>query len=200
MYPKMMEDHFTRFGDELLYERGICNTKSFGDALVNASPNDFDAKWNYWGVDTEEGVESVIYHQPDCSVCGFVTFTPFLTSPAAPSLPRGIPIVKEELEQAPPPTVTVLYQNYPNSFNPDTWIPYQLSESAKVMIEIYDMHGRLIRVLRLGEKSPGVYMTKDKAAHWDGRLGNGEQAASGMYFYRFVAGEFIATRKMVLMK
>jgi len=91
-----------------------------------------------------------------------------------------------------------LHQNFPNFFNPDTWIPYQLAEDVKVTITIYDASGKLVRTLDLGHKTPGFYMTKDKAAYWDGKNETGEQAASGVYFYTIQAGEFTATKKMVI--
>ncbi len=91
-----------------------------------------------------------------------------------------------------------LAQNYPNSFNPDTWIPYQLAEDVDVTIKIYDTAGRLVRTLDLGHKPAGFYSTKEKAAYWNGRNEAGEQAASGIYFYTIQAGDFTATRKLVI--
>ena len=94
----------------------------------------------------------------------------------------------------------VLYQNYPNPFNPETWIPYQLSNNTEVTITIYNAKGQLIHTIALGNKQAGVYVTKSKAAYWDGRLSYGEKVASGMYYYQLRAGEFRATRKMAIMK
>lgn len=95
---------------------------------------------------------------------------------------------------------TKLYQNYPNPSNPDTWIPYQLAEDVNVIIRIYNISGRLVRTLNLGHKHAGFYTTKDKAAYWNGRNEVGEQVASGIYFYTIQAGEFTATRKMLMLK
>ena len=89
-------------------------------------------------------------------------------------------------------------QNYPNSFNPDTWIPYQLAEDVGVTIRLYNVSGRLVRTLDLGYKPTGFYATKDKAAYWDGRNEMGEEVASGVYFYSIQAGEYTATKKMVI--
>jgi len=95
---------------------------------------------------------------------------------------------------------TALYQNYPNPFNPETWIPYQLGSASPVTIHIYNSVGQLILRLHLGLKKPGLYLTKDKAAYWDGRDSFGEKVASGVYFYRLQAGNFSAVRKMVILK
>lgn len=95
---------------------------------------------------------------------------------------------------------TALLQNYPNPFNPETWIPYQLSESAEVTIQIYDVTGKLIRTLSLGRQLPGLYISKSKAAHWDGKNHTGESVATGIYYYRMEAGKFVAIRKMIITK
>jgi len=95
---------------------------------------------------------------------------------------------------------TDLYANYPNPFNPDTWIPYSLSQDADVTIRIYNSAGQLVRTLDLGRQVAGVYINKDKAAYWDGKDDLGQQVASGVYYYTFRAGNFCATRKMVIVK
>ena len=93
-----------------------------------------------------------------------------------------------------------LLANYPNPFNPETWIPYQLSESADVSVSIYAVDGRLVRRLDLGHQSAGVYQSRSRAAYWDGRNEFGERVASGLYFYTLTAGDFTATRKMLIRK
>ena len=98
------------------------------------------------------------------------------------------------------PKETVLLANYPNPFNPETWIPYQLSEAAEVTITIHSSDGKLVRTLELGQVPAGVYSDKDRAAYWDGRNAQGEPVASGVYFYTLTAGDFSATRKMVIRK
>ena len=98
------------------------------------------------------------------------------------------------------PEVTSLLPNYPNPFNPETWIPYQLSESADVTLTIYDIQGRVVRDLDLGHQRAGVYHSRARAAHWDGRNAQGESVASGLYFYTLKAGDFTATRKMLIRK
>ena len=98
------------------------------------------------------------------------------------------------------PTENLLLQNYPNPFNPETWIPYQLSEDSYVSVSIYDTMGRLIRTLPLGFQSAGFYNSQSRAAYWDGRNAFGELVASGVYFYTLTAGDFVATRKMLVLK
>ena len=98
------------------------------------------------------------------------------------------------------PTDTRLLLNYPNPFNPETWIPYQLSESTDVTVTIHSMNGSLIRTLELGHQASGTYQSKSQAAYWDGRNEFGEQVASGLYFYTLTAGNFSATGKMLVRK
>jgi hypothetical protein len=94
-----------------------------------------------------------------------------------------------------------LEQNYPNPFNPETWIPYQLAQSSEVTISIYNMTGQLIRIINLGEKPAGFYISREKAAYWDGRNVQGEQAASGIYFYQLQTEDSILpVKKMVIVR
>ena len=99
-----------------------------------------------------------------------------------------------------PPKKTVLLANYPNPFNPETWIPYQLSEAAEVTVTIHSSDGKLVRTLELGQVPAGIYQSRSRAAYWDGRNAQGEPVASGVYFYTLTAGDFSATRKMVIRK
>ena len=98
------------------------------------------------------------------------------------------------------PEETALLRNYPNPFNPETWIPYQLSEPAEVTLTIYDMNGRLIRRLALGHQAAGMYQSRSRAVYWNGRNQLGEAVASGLYFYTLTAGKFTATRRMLILK
>ena len=116
-----------------------------------------------------------------------------------PAFQRGI-LILEQLLTALTPKETVLLPNYPNPFNPETWIPYQLAESADVSISIYAADGRLIRTLDFGHQSVGLYESRSRAAYWDGRNALGEPVASGVYFYTLTAGDFTATRKMLISK
>ena len=96
--------------------------------------------------------------------------------------------------------------NYPNPFNPETWIPYQLAESAEVTLTIYDINGQLVRQLAVGHQAAGMYQSRSRAVYWDGRNQFGESVASGLYFYTLTvrsetrAGEFTATRRMLILK
>ena len=112
---------------------------------------------------------------------------------------QGIEIL-ENLLASLIPEETALLANYPNPFNPETWIPYQLAESAEVAFTIYDMNGQLVHRLRVGHQAAGVYQNRSRAVYWDGRNQVGEPVASGLYFYTLTAGDFTATRKMLILK
>ena len=98
------------------------------------------------------------------------------------------------------PDKTLLLANYPNPFNPETWIPYQLANPAEVTVTIYAANGAVVRMLDLGHRRAGSYDSRSRAAYWDGRNAAGEPVASGVYFYMLQAGDFSATRKMVIRK
>ena len=98
------------------------------------------------------------------------------------------------------PSKNALLPNYPNPFNPETWIPYDLVENADVHIDIYNMKGESIRQLSIGFQTAGTYRTQSRAAHWDGRNSVGEPVASGIYFCTLQAGRFKTTRQMVILK
>ena len=95
---------------------------------------------------------------------------------------------------------TKLLPNYPNPFNPDTWIPYQLSEGSTVTVKIYDVGGRLVRTIEVGHKPVGYYLTRERAVYWDGRTGNREPVSSGVYFYTLNTDTYTQTRRMVIVK
>ena len=112
---------------------------------------------------------------------------------------RGI-LRLQQLLAALIPKETSLLPNYPNPFNPETWIPYQLSKTAEVTLHVYGIDGMLIRTLALGHQPAGMYQTRSRAAYWDGRNAVGEPVASGVYYYTLTAGDFTATRKMLIRK
>ena len=112
---------------------------------------------------------------------------------------RGF-VMLEQLLVSLTPTETELLANYPNPFNPETWIPYQLAEDAFVTLIIYDLNGHVVRMLDVGHRIAAVYEGRSKAIHWDGRNEVGEQVASGVYFYHLSAGDYSATRQMVILK
>ena len=111
--------------------------------------------------------------------------------PAAPQYP---------LSGSTNPETTQLFANYPNPFNPETWIPYDLAEDTDVHIHIYSLKGELVRQLSLGFQTAGTYRTSSRAAYWDGRNAAGEPVASGIYFYTLQVGHLKATRRMVILK
>ena len=118
-----------------------------------------------------------------------VYYDPFFDDAAAPTL-----ILSAQ------PTETSLFANYPNPFNPETWIPYHLATPADVTLTIYAIDGKVVRRLDLGHQAAGYYQSKARAAYWDGRNRVGERVASGIYFYTLTAGDFHATRKMLIVK
>ena len=116
-----------------------------------------------------------------------------------PMYQRGIQFL-EQLLMILTPKETALLVNYPNPFNPETWIPYHLSKSADVTVRIYAADGRLIRTLAFGHQGAGIYESRSRAVYWDGKNEVGEPVASGVYFYTLTAGDFAATRKMLIRK
>jgi len=98
------------------------------------------------------------------------------------------------------PTQTRLLANYPNPFNPETWIPFELSQDTKVIVTIYDVQGNFVCQLELGMVMAGKYVTADQAAYWNGKGEMGETVASGTYFYQLRAGDYTETRKMMILK
>jgi len=116
-----------------------------------------------------------------------------------PKLQRGI-LFLQQLLSVLIPKETELLPNYPNPFNPETWIPYRLAEEGFVTLTIYDQRGRVIRRLDIGHQTASVYESRSKAIYWDGRNEVGDRVASGIYFYTLTAGDYSATRKMVILK
>ena len=119
-----------------------------------------------------------------------------LTDPAAQ---RGIWYL-QQLLAALIPQETALLANYPNPFNPETWIPYQLTHDAHVTLTVYDVKGRMVRLMEMGHQLAGFYTARGDAVYWDGKNTAGEIVGSGVYFYTLRAGEYAATRKMLIRK
>ena len=124
---------------------------------------------------------------------------------AIPNKSHGVQIAIELLRHylsiaAPNVQETKLLSNYPNPFNPDTWIPYQLSEGATVTVKIYDVTGSLVRTIQVGHKPAGYYLTRERAIYWDGRNQNREPVSSGVYFYTLNTDTYTQTRRMVILK
>ncbi len=116
-----------------------------------------------------------------------------------PIVKRGI-MMLERLLASLIPEETELLANYPNPFNPETWIPYRLAEGAFVTLTIYDLSGQVVRTLDVGRQIASAYENRSKAIYWDGRNELGQRAASGVYFYHLSAGDYSATRKMLILK
>ena len=139
-----------------------------------------------------------------------VTFSPDGRTLASVGSSGGILLWDMTPYVAPPPTAvesgpplpiqTALLANYPNPFNPETWIPFQLQSPARVRLGIYDVRGALVRSFDLGHRPAGRYLTGASAVHWDGRDQLGEPVASGVYLYRLQAGPFSQARKMLVVK
>ena len=117
----------------------------------------------------------------------------------SPDFRRAINVLEALLRIVLPET-TVLLPNYPNPFNPETWIPYQLANASDVQITIYDTKGIVVRTLALGHQAAGYYANRNRAAYWDGHNGLGENVASGVYFYQLLTDDMSLTRKMVILK
>jgi len=98
------------------------------------------------------------------------------------------------------PAYLKVFHNYPNPFNPETWIPFQLDKDTDVSLKIYDLKGHLVKTIDLGNTPAGYYLSREQAIHWDGRNNTGEKVSSGIYFYQFKAGKVIKTSKMVVLK
>ncbi len=139
--------------------------------------------WGVIGISVTDKARNTLYHD-------FTEITRFEVTEiqAAPTL------------QVTLPDKNALLPNYPNPFNPETWIPYQLSEAADVTVSIHSVAGKLVRTLRLGHQAAGIYQNRSRAVHWDGRNQFGEPVASGVYFYTLKAGDFSATKKMLIRK
>jgi parallel beta-helix repeat protein len=185
----------------------------------NQTPNTIDATHNYWGTTVASEIEAMLWN----SGGGSVLFIPFadgrhdITGGPTPSVltddvqTKKRRAISTDLRQKRwpmqhkrsdvlIPKVSALGQNFPNPFNPETWIPYQLASDAKVIIRIYDVKGQLIRQLHLGHQNAGIYVTKETAAYWDGRDQTDQSVSSGMYFYTLNAGSFHAVRRMLILK
>ncbi|NUQ40146.1 MAG: T9SS type A sorting domain-containing protein [Calditrichaceae bacterium] len=101
----------------------------------------------------------------------------------------------ERVQVSSMPQTYALHQNFPNPFNPETIIQFDLPMNGAVTLKIYDIRGRLVKTLADGEFPAGTHRVK-----WDGRDERGNEAASGVYLYHFVAGNYRQTRKMVLLR
>ena len=152
-------------------------------AYIVLPEGSFPGIWGVIGISVTDKARNTIYHD-------FTEITRFEVTEA-----QAAPTLQVTL-----PDKNALLPNYPNPFNPETWIPYQLSEAANVTVSIHSVAGKLVRTLTLGHQAAGIYQNRSRAVYWDGRNQLGESVASGVYFYTFTAGDFAATRKMLIRK
>ena len=150
---------------------------------IHLPEGSFPGVWGVIGISVTDKARNNIYHD-------FTEITRFEVEEGAAAAPV-IAVL---------PDNTQLLANYPNPFNPETWIPYDLSEPTDVTLTIYAVNGQVVRELALGHQPAGIYQSKSRAAYWDGRNRLGEPVASGVYFYTLTAGTFTATRKLSIRK
>ena len=143
----------------------------------------FPGIWGVIGIGVTDKARNTVYHD-------FTEITRFEVTDT-----QAAPTVQVTL-----PDKTELLANFPNPFNPETWIPYQLAKPAEVTLKIYTANGKVVRKLAIGQQPAGMYQEKNRAAYWDGKNAQGEPVSSGVYFYTITAGDFSATRKMLIRK
>lgn len=152
-------------------------------AYITLPEGSFPGVWGVIGISVADKARNVIYHD-------FTEITRFevIETQSAPTVQVSLP------------DKNALLPNYPNPFNPETWIPYQLATDANVTLKIYNVNGQTVHHLVLGHQAAGIYQSKSRAAYWDGKNASGEPVASGLSFYTLTAGDFTATRKMLIRK
>ena len=145
------------------------------------------------------------------------TLTVKVSAPAAPASfltePRisdvkfpTPPLMLSEAVQTPwsskhfAPSTSKILTNFPNPFNPETWIPFQIKRESVVTIYIHNSTGQLVKKLEVGSRPAGVYDSRERAIYWNGMNEQGEPVSSGSYFYTLQAGDFQGTKKMLLLK
>lgn len=166
-----------------IYFQGDPNVYRKHTSSIHLPEGSFPGVWGVIGISVTDKARNNIYHD-------FTEITRFEVEEGTAAAPV-IAVL---------PDNTQLLANYPNPFNPETWIPYQLAAAADVTLTIYAVDGKLIRTLALGQQPGGMYQSKSRAAYWDGRNEHNELVASGLYFYTLTAGEFSETRKMLIRK
>ncbi len=147
----------------------------------------------------EEGIAAPAINNPTADQIQNWITQAMQADDGSPAFRRGIRTLQSLLLKLRPET-TALLPNYPNPFNPETWIPYHLATASDVQITIYDTRGSVVRTLVLGHRVAGYYTDKERAAYWDGRNNVGERIASGVYFYQLQADSISQLRKMVILK
>ena len=181
--------------------RGTIKNLSTGRAVATVNTPD-EAGYRSTVVDIETGRAATVGDILEISARSsnpFIGVEPLRYTVTAEDVKRSL-IQLPELVAYEIPSETQLLRNYPNPFNPETWIPYRLAEDASVTLTIYDRTGHVVRTLDVGHQVAAVYESRSKAVYWDGRNNVGEAVASGVYFYHLSAGDFSATRRMVILK
>jgi len=176
------------------------NTRLIAGAGTDATPHDYSF--------TDEDVvldNTYYYYLEDVDFAGKKSKSPILRIRVGQEskvivIDQTNITMRQKLKLVAIPTEFALLQNYPNPFNPETWIPFKLANDVPVAISIYNTKGQRMRTLYIGNKQAGIYLTKDRAVYWDGRDEVGQKVASGLYYYTIEAGEFKATRRMLMVK
>ena len=174
---------YTYSGTNEIYFQGDPTAYQKYTSSIHLPEGSFPGVWGVIGIGVRDKARNVIYHD-------FTEITRFEVTDT-----QAAPTVQITL-----PDKTELLANFPNPFNPETWIPYQLAKPAEVTLKIYTANGKVVRKLAIGQQPAGMYQEKNRAAYWDGKNAQGEPVSSGVYFYTITAGEFSATRKMLIRK
>ena len=174
---------YTYSGKEEIYFQDDPNVYQKYTASITLPEGSFPGVWGVIGISVTDKARNTLYND-------FTEITRFevIETQAAPTVQVSLP------------NKDALLANYPNPFNPETWIPYQLANPADVSISIYAADGKVVRTLKLGSMPAGRYQSRSRAAHWDGKNSTGEPVASGLYFYTLTTDDFSATRKMLIRK
>ena len=144
--------------------------------------------------------ETYYYYLEDVDVASNTERSDVISVAHRPITPDPRTLTQPPPAEAVLPSVFRLRQNFPNPFNPETWLPYELPEATNVEITIYDSRGRVVKTLSVGQQLPGYYTDQGSAAYWDGSNESGERVSNGAYYYALDAGTFSAVRKMVIAK
>ena len=174
------------------FERSIFDIR---DAVTIAGIDDVTMPWHQPNRKSDTKITIELEFDGDMETDGTLTFTVGVDAIAnynGPALTAQLQVTASKED--------ALAANFPNPFNPETWIPYQLATDADVTLTIHAMDGQLIRRLALGHQVAGTYYSRSRAAYWDGKNDFGEPVVSGIYFYTLTAGDFSATRKMLIRK
>ena len=174
------------------FERSIFDIR---DAVTVAGIDGVTMPWHQPDRKSDTKITIELEFDGDMDADGTLTFTVGADAIAnynGPALTAQLPVTASK--------DNALAANFPNPFNPETWIPYQLARDADVTLTIHALNGQPVRHLTLGHQVAGTYYSRSRAAYWDGKNDFGEPVASGVYFYTLTARDFTATRKMLIRK